>query len=79
MPAFLADYLHPGLGGDGLHAGGLRKSRRWVRDEDSDYSGYDSSNEYYSAQNEIHDVGYTGKDGPRQDRPETGGESGQGH
>jgi hypothetical protein len=71
MPAFLADYLNPRLAGHGTFAGKRRWSRGWVWDEDSDYRGDDSSDEYYSTENQVHNIGYTGKNVPRQDRPET--------
>src|SRR5205807_10040632 len=46
MPAFLADYLHPKLGGNGPHVGRWRKSGGWIWDEDADHRGDDSSDEY---------------------------------
>ena len=61
MSAFLADYLHPRLGGNGPQVGRWRRCRGRIWDEDTDYRGDDSSDEYYSTEDEVDYVGYAGK------------------
>ena len=61
MPAFLADYLHPRLGGNGPHVRRWRRCWGRIWDEDTDYRGDDSSDEYYSTEDEVDYVGHAGK------------------
>jgi len=61
MSAFLADYLHPRLGGNGPHLGRWRRCWGRIWDEDTDYRGDDSSDEYYSTEDEVDYVGHAGK------------------
>jgi hypothetical protein len=67
MPTFLANQLHPRLRGYRSNEGRGRSGRSWIWDEDSDYRGYYSGDEYYSTENEVDKVAYAGKNVPGQD------------
>jgi hypothetical protein len=67
MPTFLANYLHSRLRRYGHNSRRRWSGRSLIWDEDSDYRGYDSGDEYYSTENEIDKVVHATKNVSGQD------------